>query len=251
MAKLPVQFRLNGSDRAAFVDPADNLLTTLRRGLGDFAPKYGCGQGTCGVCTVLIDGEPHLSCLTLAVACEGKAVETASGMADGPDLHPLQAAFMENFAAPVRLLHARHADCRPRAAGQEPQSHPRGRHRRHRGQHLPLHGLRADHRGHPGGGGRPQRAARLRRPEVLEFRKDLFADERDDNLNVVGKGLQRQDMPGHVTGRTRFFDDHAFEGLLHLKVSAARTTTPATETSTSLRQGGPGSSGCCAARTCR
>jgi CO/xanthine dehydrogenase Mo-binding subunit len=53
---------------------------------------------------------------------------------------------------------------------------------------------------------------------VLEFRKDVFADERDDNLNVVGKGLQRQDMPGHVTGRTRFYDDHAFEGLLHLKV---------------------------------
>jgi CO/xanthine dehydrogenase Mo-binding subunit len=53
---------------------------------------------------------------------------------------------------------------------------------------------------------------------MLELRKDIFADERDDNLNIVGKGVQRQDMPGHVTGRTRFFDDHAFEGLLHLKV---------------------------------
>ena len=53
---------------------------------------------------------------------------------------------------------------------------------------------------------------------MLEFRKDVFADERDDNLHVVGKSLQRQDMPGHVTGRTRFFDDHAFEGLLHVKV---------------------------------
>jgi CO/xanthine dehydrogenase Mo-binding subunit len=53
---------------------------------------------------------------------------------------------------------------------------------------------------------------------MLEMRKDIFADERDDNLNVIGKGLQRQDMPGHVTGRTRFFDDHAFDGLLHLKV---------------------------------
>jgi carbon-monoxide dehydrogenase small subunit len=48
---------------------------------------------------VLIDGEAHLSCLTLAVACEGRSVETASGMADGPNLHPLQAAFMEHFAA--------------------------------------------------------------------------------------------------------------------------------------------------------
>jgi CO/xanthine dehydrogenase Mo-binding subunit len=53
---------------------------------------------------------------------------------------------------------------------------------------------------------------------MLEFRKDLFASERDDNLNVIGKGVQRQDMLGHVTGRTRFFDDHAFDGLLHLKV---------------------------------
>ncbi|HEV7259256.1 MAG TPA: molybdopterin cofactor-binding domain-containing protein [Bosea sp. (in: a-proteobacteria)] len=52
---------------------------------------------------------------------------------------------------------------------------------------------------------------------TMEMRKDLFADERDDDLNVIGKGLQRQDMPGHVTGRTRYFDDHAFDGLLHLK----------------------------------
>ena len=99
MAKVPVQFRLNGSDRATFVDPGDNLLTTLRRGLNEFGPKFGCGQGACGVCTVLIDGEPQLACLTLAVACEGRHVETVSGMADGPNLHPLQNAFMDNFAA--------------------------------------------------------------------------------------------------------------------------------------------------------
>ena len=52
---------------------------------------------------------------------------------------------------------------------------------------------------------------------MLEFRKDLFADERDDDLNEVGQPTQRQDMLGHVTGRTRYFDDHAFEGMLHLK----------------------------------
>ena len=99
MAKIPVQFRLNGSDRAAFVDAPETLLNTLRRGLGDFSPKYGCGQGTCGVCSVLVDGEPQLSCLTLSVACEGRHVETAAGLADGPNLHPLQAAFMDHFAA--------------------------------------------------------------------------------------------------------------------------------------------------------
>jgi len=99
MARMPVQFRLNGSDRAVFVESAETLLGTIRRGLGDFAPKFGCGQGACGVCTVLVDGEPQLSCLTLSVTCEGRSIETVSGLADGPTLHPLQAAFMEHFAA--------------------------------------------------------------------------------------------------------------------------------------------------------
>ena len=53
---------------------------------------------------------------------------------------------------------------------------------------------------------------------TVELRKDLFADERDDNLNEIGQPTQRQDMLGHVTGRTKYFDDHAFDGLLHLKV---------------------------------
>ena len=99
MSKTPVQFRLNGSDKAVFVEGGQNLLDTLRRDVGDFAPKYGCGQGTCGVCTVLIDGEPHLSCLTLAEAAAGKSIETTSGLADGPNPHPLQQAFMDHFAA--------------------------------------------------------------------------------------------------------------------------------------------------------
>ena len=98
MARMPVQFRLNGSDRAVFVEPAETLLGTIRRGLGDFAPKFGCGQGTCGVCTVLVDGEPRLGCLTLSVTCEGRSIETASGLADGPTLHPLQAAFIDHDA---------------------------------------------------------------------------------------------------------------------------------------------------------
>ena len=99
MSKKPVQFRLNGAAKAVFVDDGQNLLDVLRRGIGDFAPKYGCGQGTCGVCTVLIDGEPYLACLALAETCEGCEVQTASGLAPGPELHPLQKAFMDHFAA--------------------------------------------------------------------------------------------------------------------------------------------------------
>jgi carbon-monoxide dehydrogenase small subunit len=99
MAKTPVQFKLNGSQAAVFVDDAQNLLDVLRRGVGDLSPKYGCGQGTCGSCTVLIDGEPHLSCLTLAETVEGREIATTNGLADGPQLHALQEAFMDGFAA--------------------------------------------------------------------------------------------------------------------------------------------------------
>lgn len=97
--KTPINFTLNGSDTGVFVSGGDNLLNVLRRGVGDLSPKYGCGQGTCGTCTVLIDGEPHLSCLTLAETVQGRTVETTNGLANGPDLHPLQSAFMEGFAA--------------------------------------------------------------------------------------------------------------------------------------------------------
>ena len=99
MAKTPVTFTLNGAEAAAFADPGANLLDFLRRGVGDLSPKYGCGQGTCGTCTVLIDGEPHLSCLTLAEAVQGRHVETTNGLGQGPSLHALQNAFMEGFAA--------------------------------------------------------------------------------------------------------------------------------------------------------
>ena len=99
MSKTPVTFTLNGAEAAAFADAGENLLEVLRRGIGDLSPKYGCGQGTCGACTVLIDGEPHLSCITLAESVSGREVQTAAGLSSGPDLDPLQQAFIDHFAA--------------------------------------------------------------------------------------------------------------------------------------------------------
>ena len=99
MAKTALQFRHNGREVAVFVDGGGNLLNALREGVGDVSVKFGCGQGGCGACTVLIDGEAHLSCLTLAETVEGRSVETADGLKSGPELHPLQRAFMDNFAA--------------------------------------------------------------------------------------------------------------------------------------------------------
>jgi len=99
MPKTPVTFTLNDAETAVFVDGGANLLEVLRKEVGDLSPKLGCAQGTCGSCTVLIDGEPYLSCLTLAETIEGRRIDTTGGLAGGPDLHPLQKEFMEGFAA--------------------------------------------------------------------------------------------------------------------------------------------------------
>jgi carbon-monoxide dehydrogenase small subunit len=98
MAMKPVTFTLNSEAKAAFTEDGQNLLDFLRRGVGDLSPKYGCGQGTCGACTVLIDGEPHLACLVLAETVQGRRVETTAGLGQARP-HPLQEAFMERFAA--------------------------------------------------------------------------------------------------------------------------------------------------------
>ena len=99
MAKTPITFELNGAPTAVFVEQGANLLDELRRTVGDLSPKYGCGQGTCGSCTVLIDGQPMLACLTLAERVNGSRINTTNGLAEGPHLHPLQKAFVEGFAA--------------------------------------------------------------------------------------------------------------------------------------------------------
>ena len=99
MAKTPLQFTHNGREIAVFVDGGMSLLNVLRELVGDHSPKFGCGQGGCGACTVLVDGDPYLSCVTLAESIAGRSVQTADGIKNGPELHPLQAAFMERFAA--------------------------------------------------------------------------------------------------------------------------------------------------------
>src|SRR6202789_4662537 len=99
MAKTALQFRHNDRDVAVFGDGGANLLSAFRDLIGDMTPKFGCGQGGCGACTVLIDGQAHLSCLTLAETVEGRSVETLDSLKDGANLHPLQRAFMERFAA--------------------------------------------------------------------------------------------------------------------------------------------------------
>jgi carbon-monoxide dehydrogenase small subunit len=87
--------RVNGEEVEVSLAPYKTLLEVLREDLGLTGTKHGCELGECGACAVLADGEPVLSCLVLAVECEGLAIETVEGLAQGPELHPLQAAFAD------------------------------------------------------------------------------------------------------------------------------------------------------------
>jgi carbon-monoxide dehydrogenase small subunit len=87
--------RVNGEPAEVSFAPYKTLLEVLREELALTGTKHGCELGECGACAVLVDGEPVLSCLTLALECEGRAIETVEGLARGADLHPLQAAFAD------------------------------------------------------------------------------------------------------------------------------------------------------------
>ena len=89
---------VNGEPRPLRVEPRVSLLDALRERLGLTGSKKGCDQGTCGACTVWVDGRRVLACLTLAVACEGREVTTIEGLAADGELHPVQAAFVEHDA---------------------------------------------------------------------------------------------------------------------------------------------------------
>ena len=94
MSKVPVEMILNREERAEFIDSGITLLKFLRDKINDFTAKGGCLQGTCGACTVLIDGVPRLACITLVEDCSGRTVDTVAGLAKDGQMHPLQRAFV-------------------------------------------------------------------------------------------------------------------------------------------------------------
>ena len=97
--KVRVTLNVNGESREALVPVHKTLLEVLREDLGLTGTKHGCELGECGTCTVLVEGEPVLSCLALPVETEGARITTIEGMAEGGRLHPLQQAFAELGAA--------------------------------------------------------------------------------------------------------------------------------------------------------
>ena len=87
--------RVNGKDREIDAEPGDNLLSILRDDLGLTGSRYGCGEGQCGACTVLLDGAGARSCVTRVGSVGQKAITTIEALAAGDKLHPVQEAFLE------------------------------------------------------------------------------------------------------------------------------------------------------------
>ena len=108
-----LKLHVNGEEFEILSEVHKTLLEVLREDLGLTGTKRGCDLGTCGACTVLIEGKPYLSCLTLAVDAQGKQITTIEGLIQEGELHPLQKAFVEKgaiqcgFCTPGMILTAR------------------------------------------------------------------------------------------------------------------------------------------------
>jgi isoquinoline 1-oxidoreductase alpha subunit len=98
MQSMPLELRVNGQARPVQASPDRSLLSVLRDDLDLIGTKYGCGEGQCGACTVLLDGQPVFSCITPVVAATGRNVETIEGVGSDEELHPLQQAFVDRTA---------------------------------------------------------------------------------------------------------------------------------------------------------
>lgn len=134
MKKKAVNFTVNGEPHEIWVEPNALLLNILRDELGLTGTKYSCGMGQCGSCTVFMNGEPVLSCLTLAIAADGADIVTIEGLAK-PDgsLDPVQEAFLDHsaiqcgFCTPGMALMARDLlNTNPRPSESEIREHIKG-----------------------------------------------------------------------------------------------------------------------------
>ncbi len=121
-----IKLHVNGEEFEVLTEVHKTLLEVLREDLGLTGTKRGCDLGTCGACTVLIDGKPYLPCLTLAVDVQEKRIVTIEGLASDGELHPLQKAFVEKgaiqcgFCTPGMILTAKaYLDEQPHPAEEE------------------------------------------------------------------------------------------------------------------------------------
>jgi len=134
LLKRQITLTVNGVKREILVSPNELLLNILRDRLGLTGTKYGCGIGECGSCTVLVDGEPVLSCLSLAISLDGSDIVTIEGIAQSDGrLHPIQESFLEQgavqcgFCTPGMIIMAKNLfDENPKPTEEEIREYIRG-----------------------------------------------------------------------------------------------------------------------------
>jgi aerobic-type carbon monoxide dehydrogenase small subunit (CoxS/CutS family) len=126
MQKIPIRLIVNGLPHTIHAEPRRTLLDALRKDLGFTGTKKGCDEGTCGACTVLLNGKPIYACMALALECEGIPVETIEGMQKDDKLHPIQEAFIQEdalqcgFCTPGQIMAAKALlDQNPRPSPEE------------------------------------------------------------------------------------------------------------------------------------
>jgi aerobic-type carbon monoxide dehydrogenase small subunit (CoxS/CutS family) len=108
--KTPIKLIVNGRKQEISVEPRRTLLDALRKDLGLTGTKKGCDEGTCGACTVILDGKAVYSCMVLAIECDGRSIETIEGLEIEGQLHPIQRAFIDHdglqcgFCTPGQIM---------------------------------------------------------------------------------------------------------------------------------------------------
>lgn len=198
-----IDFVVNGEERSVEVGERTTLLEVLREDLGLTGTKNGCGQGHCGACTVLVDGQAVQSCVYLARRADGATVETIEGLAPEGELHPLQQAFIDQgavqcgFCTPGMIMAAK------ALLDQNPQPSPEE-------VLLALENNLCRCTGYSSIVRAVRQAVGLEVPEV-----ELAPSP---PLEVVGRSLPRPDARDKVTGAARYAADYAVEGMAYAAV---------------------------------
>ena len=203
---------VNGEPKTLDVEPSAFLADVLRTQLGLTGTKVGCNEAECGICTVLIDGVPTLSCVYPALKAEGAYVETVEGLAHEGKLHPLQQAFIDHgavqcgFCTPGLLMTSKALlDSTPAPDDEQIKHALKDTYCRCTGYVSVIAAIKD--------------AAGQLRGEVAESAPALPATRTP--LNVVGKPLPRPDAVAKVTGTAKYTDDFAFPGMLYARTLRA------------------------------
>ncbi len=207
---MELRFVVNGRDVAVEVEPAEVLLDTLRR-LGSRGVKSGCRTGSCGTCTVLLDGRPVPSCTVLAAQVEGREVTTIEGIGDPDSPHPLQSAFLGHGAAQCAfcmqgmIVSAKALlDANPCPSDDEIREGISGNLCRCTGYVKAIEAIKD--------------VAGADRTPDLDHVVPMRRLAEDDRYATVGWSVEKTEGIGLVSGRAKYTDDFAFEGLLHARI---------------------------------